>query len=69
MDLERDIGGRELCGLSRQASIARWSFGDELCDPAAGERLVLNGLDETRVCGVVRPGWAGLPGWMSREGE
>jgi hypothetical protein len=43
MDLERDIGGRETCGLSRQTGIARWFFGDELCDPAAGERLVLNG--------------------------
>ena len=43
MDLERDIGGRETCGLSRQTGIARWFFGGELCDPAAGERLVLNG--------------------------
>jgi hypothetical protein len=26
MDLERDIGGRETCGLSRQTGIARWFF-------------------------------------------
>ena len=50
--------------------MSRWSFSDELCDPAAGERLVVNGWTRPGFGMSSGLGWAGLAGgcrWRERS--